>query len=121
MTGNMFCAKLDTSNSYEWVLEKEPWNTFQHCSLLTVKCKPEWVLREENGSEVREGTTLKDMVLIDHNLQSFSYYWFKINLHKYVSVLNQIGCEVSPMHGEHPSEWDYQKIAAPLFLDEKSK
>jgi len=113
---------LDNSNNmYSPWLDKEPWDTAHHCSLLTVKCKPEWVLREENGSEIREGTTLKDMVLFDHNLQSFSYYWFKKNLHKYVSVLEQIGCEVSPIFGEHPSEWDYQKIAAPLFLDEKSK
>ena len=102
-----------TYNQYARWLDSEAPDTEDHVSLMKVT--------SEFDSESDEEATgkLKDIILVDHNMQAFSYYWFRKNLHKYEATLNQIGCEVGQLCGGHPSEWDYTKIAAPLFLEEK--
>lgn len=103
-------------NNYAPWLDKEPLNTLDHVDLMTVKSN-----LNRDGDDVTALERLRDITLVDHNMQSFSYYWVKKNIHKYIAVLNQIGCDVGQLFEGHPSEWDYTKIAAPLFLEEKNK
>jgi hypothetical protein len=79
-----------------------------HCDLLVV-----------NSDEDQHEDKLCPFKLTDHNIKAYSYYWAKKNMHKYIAVINHLGIQVDPLFDQHPSEWDYTQIAAPLFLQEK--
>ena len=77
---------------------------------------------EETHRILKDHYSGNNAVFTDHNIKAFSYYWVQRNMKTYASVLRRTGHDdlITELFGEHPDDWDYAKIAAPLFLKDKS-
>jgi hypothetical protein len=40
------------------------------------------------------------------------------NFLHYQSILSSFNCLLTPLFGQHPDQWSYTDLAAPLFLNE---
>jgi hypothetical protein len=97
-----------------------PWLSEKSGQSMDVRVSDQNSLLIVKSDKDQHVDNLQSFTLTDHNIKAFSYYWAKKNMHKYIAVINQLGVQVDPLFDQHPSEWDYTQIAAPLFLQEKN-
>jgi len=78
------------------------------------------VLHGEPFIDEDEEVTLPILLqFVEHNNRGFSYYWARKHKQFYEGILNQIGCSLPDPWGIPPCEWDYLKLAAPFFMEDK--
>ena len=109
-------CRLNRSNNNKFTVESKVPDTMEEELANWEPTQTQWL--ESVNTSV--SFYYKPLELTDHNIRSFSYYWVRRNKEHYENILGQIGCNLPKLFGQYPDEWQYEQMAAALFLRDQS-